>query len=379
MRHDGRTVAFGGRDLTGESPAKYMNSPETLIYKKSRVLYGLREAREAMQRERKAFVVEGYFDLLRCVDAGFENVVATCGTALTDGQAGLLRRYVPEVTVVFDGDAAGIKAACRALAVLAHAGLAVRAMALPGGQDPDDFIRSAGADAFRALAEHAPDFVTFITEMSPDRSQTVEGRTELVREIFEVIAAMDDEIRRDEYLKRTARALNLNLWKCRDEFSRYLRGQRPARPVEAAKTEAPPFTQDEAQFVAALLDAPETLESLRAVLGRVGELPGPLGQVLAAVAEAGVAHRALAGTLDGDALRLYAAAANATAPTGDACRQLAQKGLVGLEREALRSRAGRLQADLETAERTGDTARAMDLLQEKIAVEKRLRTLLGAA
>lgn len=366
----GRTVAFGGRDLTGESPAKYINSPETLIYKKSRVLYGLREAREAMQRERKALVVEGYFDLLRCVDAGIENVTATCGTALTDGQANLLRRYVPEVTVVFDGDAAGIKAACRALAVLARAGLGVSAMALPGGEDPDDFIRSAGADAFRVLVEGASDFVTFIAEMSPDRARSVEGRTELAREIFEVIAAMDDEIRRDEYLKRTAHVLELNVWKCRDEFSRYLRGQKPARPAEEAEDEPAAWSQEDVHFVAALLDAPDMMDNLRAMLARTGAVPGVLGEVLAALAGAGTEHRALAAALDGGALRLYAAAVNSHAPAGEAGRQVVQKGLAGLEREALRVRAGRLQADLEVAERTGDTARMMALLQEKVALDQ---------
>ena len=97
----GNVVAFGGRDL-GDSPAKYINSPETTIYKKSRVLYGLHEARDALREKKRALLVEGYFDLLRCFDSGIENVVASCGTALTPEQASLVRRYVPEVVIVYD-------------------------------------------------------------------------------------------------------------------------------------------------------------------------------------------------------------------------------------------------------------------------------------
>ena len=109
----GNTVAFGGRDL-GSGEVKYINSPdETLVYTKGRVLYGLDEARNAMRKQKRAILVEGYFDLLRCFDAGIENVVASCGTALTSQQAALVRRYVPEVVVVFDGDPAGVRAALR--------------------------------------------------------------------------------------------------------------------------------------------------------------------------------------------------------------------------------------------------------------------------
>ncbi|MDK1020824.1 MAG: DNA primase, partial [Candidatus Hydrogenedentes bacterium] len=147
-----KVVAFGGRAL-GDDKAKYINSPESPVYRKSRVLYGLYEAREALRREKEAIVVEGYFDLLRCVDSGIENVVATCGTALTAEQAGLLKRYVSSVLVVFDGDEAGKRAALRSVGILVAAGLSVRALAPPEGLDPDDYLGKYGTEAFRQLAD----------------------------------------------------------------------------------------------------------------------------------------------------------------------------------------------------------------------------------
>ena len=181
----GNVVAFGGRDLSGDDAvAKYINTPENSVYKKGRVLYGLFEARDAMRREKRAILVEGYFDLMRCFDSGVENVVATCGTALTTAQAALLRRYVPEVVVVYDGDAAGIRAALRGVAVLNAAGLTVRALLLPDGQDPDDYVRGRGVDAFRADIDAAQDFVAFYVQMNADRLGTIEGRTDVAREIF---------------------------------------------------------------------------------------------------------------------------------------------------------------------------------------------------
>jgi DNA primase len=215
-------VAFGGRDL-GDGTPKYINSPENALYKKSRVLYGLCEGRDAMRREKRAILVEGYFDLMRCFDAGIENVVATCGTALTPEQAGLIHRYVPEVVIVYDADAAGIRAALRGVGLLTDAGLTVRAMTLPDGKDPDDFIRAHGADAFRDLVDGALDFVTFYVRMSRDRLDTIEGRTTVAREIFTILASLNDELRRDEYLKRAARELNLHEWVCQGEFMKFLR------------------------------------------------------------------------------------------------------------------------------------------------------------
>ena len=374
----GRVVAFGGRILSGDE-AKYINSPETLIYKKSRVLYGLNEARDAARRAKRLLMVEGYFDLLRCFDAGVENVVATCGTALTSEQALLLRRYAPEVVLVYDGDAAGIQAALRGVGVLAAAGLHVRAMALPNNQDPDDFIRESGGPAFTRLIEEAPDFVTFYAAMSRDRLGSIEGRAAVAREVFGILASLEDELRLDEYLKRTARELGLNEWSCRTEFEKFRRTQ--DRPKAAAEAKvAPAFSQDDLEFVALMLHSEPSLERVRAALEDVPVVVEPLATVIGAVVRARGRREEVANSIEHpDALRLYAAAAACEPPQGEAAEVLVEKRLVRLQQDALRLRARDLQEEIRRAERQKDNALMTKLLAEKIQVEKKLQEKIGAA
>ncbi len=256
----GNVVAFGGRDL-GDSPAKYINSPETPAYKKSRVLYGLYEARDAMRRSAQAILVEGYFDLMRCFDVGIENVVATCGTALTSQQAMLIKRYVPEVVVIYDGDDAGVRAAIKSIGILTAAGLTVRAMTPPDGKDPDDYICDAGADAFRQQVANAPDFVSFYILMNEERKQTIEGRTDIAHELFAIIRTLDEPIRIDQYLQHIAGALDIHLWDCKRDFERFCKTKRPVSAVQLqddAKTaSANKFRKDDIDFIASLMAFPE--------------------------------------------------------------------------------------------------------------------------
>ncbi|MCK5862352.1 MAG: DNA primase, partial [Candidatus Hydrogenedentes bacterium] len=228
----GNVVAFGGRDL-GDSPAKYINSPETASYKKSRILYGLYEARDAMRRQKQAILVEGYFDLMRCFDVGIENVVATCGTALTEPQAMLIKRYVPEVVVLYDGDTAGIRAALKSISILTAVGLTVRALTPPGGKDPDDFIRDDGVDVFKECISGAPDFVTFYIEMSKERTRTIEGRTDVTHELFEIIRKLDEPIRVDQYITLIAAGLGFHDWDCKRSFERFCKTRRRPRIVQS--------------------------------------------------------------------------------------------------------------------------------------------------
>lgn len=370
-------VAFGGRDLSGESPAKYINSPETAIYKKSRVLYGLSDAREALRKQQQALLVEGYFDLIRCFDAGIENVVASCGTALTEDQATLLKRYAPEVVIVYDGDNAGIKAALKATGILVRAGLAVKAMALPGGQDPDDFIKAAGAETFLKLVADAPDFVTYYATMSGDRTKSIEGRTAVAHEIFEMLIEIDDALRVDEYVKRTAQALGLNAHACRTEFEKYKREDRKPAPRTAVEAEpettAPVYHKDDLEFLSALMDKPELLAEARKRLDAVPLPGGELGEVLGGLLE---------GTANGHAdpgwtvetARLYAAAA-CTEFKEETIAGLVHKRLVRLEREAKTARCEQLKRELQEAERVRDSALMARLLNEVIQAQREVERL----
>lgn len=372
-------VAFGGRDLTGESPAKYINSPETAVYRKSRVLYGLSESREALRKSQKALLVEGYFDLLRCFDAGIENVVASCGTALTEEQATLLRRYVPEVTIVYDGDGAGIKAALKATGILIRAGLTVRAMALPGGQDPDDFIKKEGGEAFLARVAEAPDFVTYYATMSGERTKSIEGRTEVAHEIFEMVVLIDDAVRVDEYVKRTAVALGLNAHACRTEFEKYLREKQntPAvsRVAEEATAVAPvvAFHRDDLEFLSALMEKPELLAEARARMEAIPLPEGALGEVLGDLLNGSANGHANPGWAE-EAARLYAAAA-CTETRDDAVGELVRKRLVRLERSVKEARCATLERELAEAERVQDFARMGTLLRDVIAARREVEQL----
>jgi DNA primase len=371
----GNVVAFGGRDL-GDSPAKYINSPETVVYRKSRVLYGLYEAREALRREKYAIFVEGYFDLLRCFDAGIENVVASCGTALTKEQAVLLHRYVSEVVLVYDGDAAGIQAAIKGTGVLAAAGLTVRALALPENQDPDDFIRAEGRDAFMSLVQEAPDFVTFYTRMSAPRAGTIEGRAEIAQEIFAILVTLDDELRIDEYLKRTALELGLNDWVCRREFDRFRREDKPGQTPHASvpETPAPLVNSHDCEFVAILLSDEALLQKARTLLEGVCMAPGPLAEVLESLFQN--THIEVNSDLNSEEARaLYTAAAASDPPAPKIQEDLVLKRINRLEKEALGREAQQVQEAIQEAEQTQDTTRAMELLARKVRLIQQMEKL----
>ncbi len=368
----GNVVAFGGRDL-GDSPAKYINSPETAVYKKSRVLYGLHEARDAMRKEKYAILVEGYFDLMRCFDAGIENVVASCGTALTPEQAALVRRYVNEVVLVYDGDAAGVKAAMRGTGVLTAAGLTVRAMALPDNQDPDDFVLDQGAEAFRKLVEEAPDFVSFYVAMSGGQTGSIEGRTTVVQELFGILQGMDDEVRRDEYLKRVGQELGLHDWACRREFENFRRraSRRPVRQTKEPAAPVQPVSEDDYDFLAALVQDEALLAKAKEAMAAMAPAPGPVGEVLLELFRSGpdgILHE-----LESEEARgLYAAAASRGSVSGEQAAELVDKRINRLEQEALRAEAARTLEEIQAAVKAGDNDRVGELFARKVALQQQL-------
>ena len=154
----GKTIAFGGRALTPDAQPKYLNSAESPLYSKSYVLYALHLAREAAQKAGRMVVVEGYFDCLSLHQAGIENVVASCGTSLTQQQVAIMSRYVPEVVMNYDPDAAGQNAMRRSIDLLLAKGLRIRILKLGGGLDPDDFVRKEGGEVYGRLLAKAPYF-----------------------------------------------------------------------------------------------------------------------------------------------------------------------------------------------------------------------------
>jgi DNA primase len=204
----GRTIGFGARKLRDDDPVagKYINSPETPIYDKSRVLFGLYQAKEAIRAREFAVLVEGYADLISLFQEGIENVVATSGTALTDEQIRLIGRYTHAVTLVYDADSAGSKAMMKGVDLIIARGLDVKVAGLPQGEDPDSFVRSHGREAFQGLLDTAVTFLDFKVSQYQAMGlfATPEGQTRAVRAIVQTIATMDDELKRNLYIKHLA-------------------------------------------------------------------------------------------------------------------------------------------------------------------------------
>ncbi|MEZ4412374.1 MAG: DNA primase [Gemmatimonadales bacterium] len=205
--HDlrGRVVAFGGR-LLGPGEPKYLNSPETPIFHKGRSLYNLHFARNAIRREESALVVEGYFDVLRLVQAGIEHVVAPLGTALTGDQAELLKRYTKTVTLLYDSDPAGLRATFRAGDELLRHDVRARVATLPAGEDPDTLVQKGGAAALQAVLDDAVDVLERKIQILERKGwfEDVEHRREALDRLLPTIRAASNAITRELYLGRVA-------------------------------------------------------------------------------------------------------------------------------------------------------------------------------
>lgn len=206
----GRPIGFGGRVMDDSLP-KYINSPESSIYRKSEVLFGLDLAKKGMREQGSAIVVEGYFDHLALYRAGFTNVVATCGTALTPAQVRLLKRYAEKAYVLFDGDEAGRKATVRALDLFLEAEFPARVVRIPSGDDPDTFVRREGSAGFAPLLDQAlPIFEFFCQELLRELDiRTVEGKVAFEREVKPRLLKMQNPIERSLYEKEVCRVLGI--------------------------------------------------------------------------------------------------------------------------------------------------------------------------
>ncbi len=209
----GRVLAFGARVLgKGEGQPKYINSPETLIYHKSDVLYGLYQAKQTIRQEDNCYLVEGYTDVISLYQAGVQNAVASSGTSLTQEQIRLIGRYTQNVTVLFDGDSAGLKASFRGIDMLLEGGLQVKAVTLPEGEDPDSLSRRLSTSELQAyLREHRTDFIGFKTQIYQKETENDPIRqAELIKEVVGSIAKVPDPIQRQVYIKTTSSQLEID-------------------------------------------------------------------------------------------------------------------------------------------------------------------------
>ncbi len=234
MDVNNRVIGFGGR-VMGDAKPKYLNSPETEIFDKSRNLYGLNKARTS--RKKYFLICEGYMDVIALHQAGFTNAVASLGTALTTGHANLLRRYVNEVYLTYDSDEAGTKAALRAIPILKEAGIVAKVIRMDPYKDPDEFIKNLGAEAFEERINKARNGFMFSLEILEKdfEMHTPEGKTAFYREVAKRLTTFEEEIERNTYIQAVAEAYHVGFEELRKLVGKMAIQTGLAKPVERPK------------------------------------------------------------------------------------------------------------------------------------------------
>jgi len=283
----GRILGFGGRALSSNEPAKYLNTPESPIYRKRECFYGFPFALDPIRRGGRVVVVEGYFDLIALHRAGVEATLATCGTALSNEHAVNLKRRTREVVLFFDGDEAGQRAMQRALTVLLPEGLRLYAAVLPAGEDPDSFLRSAGAPALAALVTGAaPALERVIARAVEHGRATPAAKANAVAEVAPLLALIPSPVEASDFARRLALALDVNPEHVESAVSAARRGEDPAERIPIAARRAGPEQRVLHQLVNGLVHHPELLA--RVPLAELTTLVGggPVCDVLAALAGA---------------------------------------------------------------------------------------------
>ncbi len=382
----GKVVAFGGRALGDDQP-KYLNSPETPIYTKGRVLYHLDRAANALRKLDYAILVEGYMDCIAVASVGIENVVATCGTSLTDSQVRLLGRYTRRVVVNYDPDSAGVAATARSLDMLLEEGFEAKVLALPGGLDPDAFVRQKGAEAYRERLGAAPTYLDYLTERAAAQNDLgrPEGKVAAANAVLPFIARVPNPLLRAELAARLAERLRLDERLLRDELQRAVasggRGARPSgAPPEPAGIRADAagarLTPAEKELLRAFIEDEHLAEDYLPGLGESGVFEG--------LASESVFRRLLALRAEGkrpdltkldesfgaeEQRHIYAAVLSSEAAPD---RAAVEASLTALARRRLEKMREKVLTEISSAERQGDKARLLELLAAKASLDKEL-------
>jgi DNA primase len=371
----GKAVAFGGRALGDDQP-KYLNSPETPIYTKSRVLYHLDRAGNAIRKADAAVLVEGYMDSIAVASAGIERVVASCGTSLTDSQIRLLARYTRRVVVNYDPDSAGVAATERSLAGLLEEGFDVKVLALPSGLDPDAFIRKQGGAAYEKLLSAAPSYIDYLTERAASQHDLSrpEGRVAAANALLPHLAKVPDAMLRTQLAQGLALRLRLDQGSVQDELKRAaMRRESQVKPEVAARK----ANHSVKLLLRACLESSDLADEFASELVESGDCEGLMGaQAFRRIAELrGKGERLEVASLE-ESLSpeekglLYESLFWPGDPVNRAlalaCRQKLRLERAQREREQLR-------AEIERAEREKDGARVAELIRAKQLLDRKLR------
>jgi DNA primase len=370
-------VGFGARSLDGSEP-KYLNSPETPVYSKSRVLYGLSWAKEPIRTDGHVVLMEGYLDVARAIEGGVLSAVATCGTALTASHARLLRRFAPRVLVNFDQDAAGRKAVLKSLEVLAEEGLDVRVVMLPEGHDPDSFIREKGGDAYRERLASAPPAMEWRIGRAAEENDTStpQGKAAYLNALLPALTRIESAVERAAWVPRVVEAGRLDRGAAEQELRKALslRAEPAATPAAPLRRAGGKLVPAERWLLALLLrGAPEVAEALAGI--EEADLEGlrsaPILLIAKRLADSseGLTAARLTAALDSEDDQRLLREIAVDGPPVDEAR--AEDCVVELRRLRLKRMLAEIQAELG---RTGG-AQAAGLLQRKVEITRQMANL----
>ncbi len=387
----GRVIAFGGRIMQDGQP-KYLNSPETSIYTKGRNLYGLALSKNDIRGAGFAILVEGYLDCIIPFQNGVHNIVASLGTALTDSQVRLLRRYMdsPQIVVNFDPDAAGQAATMRSIEVLLAEGFKVNILRMPSDEDPDEFVRAHGIAAFRELLKTTQPYVDYIIDSSISAHDTSRpaGKVAAINAMLPHLARMKDKVARTDYAAQIADRLKVDSRVVREELRRVATNRQQSLDPKRLRV-AEDITKAERQLLELMLANVDVRRAIISTLQDDDYADLATGAIFAAIIKTeskGVApdFESLSEILDGEAERdmlpalLMSDLAWACGTDFEALLKEATEALKSLRLRQLEKRLDSIQMELGEAERVNDSDRVMQLWRDKIEIGQRKRAL-GAA
>jgi DNA primase len=375
----GKVVAFAGRALGDDQP-KYLNSPETALYTKSKVLYNLFRAREAVRDKGTAVIVEGYMDAIAVFQAGIKNVVASCGTSLTEHQVRMLSRFAGEVVVSYDPDSAGVAATDRSITMLLEQGLSVRVLRLPAGMDPDQFIQKNGVDAYRSHMDHAQPFFRYLAGRALELhgKGTPEAKLAAMNFVLPYLAKVPNQLIRSELVADIAQKLDVGAGLIMDAFRRaglerreVLESSREFRRIPSAEAMLIRLLMEDGESHKALaleleergvLDEFETSGVVSGILSMIRSGTAPDLNLLSDRLEESDQRKLAQIVFDKEARPVSSSEINAYINT--------------LERQRFERKKLALRRLLAEAEKSGDVKRAVELLVEQRELDKEMVKLL---
>ena len=375
----GKTIAFAGRALGSDQP-KYTNSPETPLYTKSRVLYNLSRAREAIRKANVTLLVEGYMDAIAAWQAGVKNVVASCGTTLTEAQVHMLVRHAPEVVVSYDPDSAGVAATDRSLGLLLEGEMQVRILRLPGRLDPDQYIRQSGADAYQAQIAEAQPVFRYLAGRAIElhAATTPETKVAALNFVLPFVTRVPNKLMRAELAADIAQKMSVSTGLVWEAFRKAAVERRQA--VEAPTT-ASRIPNAEAMLIRLLLDSEEARKEIGNLLktkGLLEELESrTVISTLLGMIEGGATPdlASLTDRLEESQQRLLAEVMFDNEARPVSIEEI-NTSILALERRRLQRQRVTLQQKIQEAQKSQDSQLALDLLREQSQLDRELANLI---